>query len=684
MDNGEENKKGFISTLISDGISIAWKKLPLPFKIKIIGVLAVVLLVFIFFLIIVSNVPFNFLDYNKSASKSNDISEVFSEYWYDYCKNSNCSDADKEEADRIQKSQKEFFDKLNKLAKKYDLDDEQKYIILTTIFFNYDIDKFSEGSGYEFDGTEDDEEKLNTDTELNISSMGDVYIEEKSTLKELMKQFSIYSAKCENGNDSYELKKSSDEPFKFTFLEYWQYKIGFSKPTVDGFDEAANACLGEIKYTRVNSNESFYEYLENSKFFDSRSNFSTYFVNYADANRLDYKEIDTWSEDDLINVRKRIVNEIKEIVKEYIDTTPNAVLASMTNNSSFWWPIGSATTTESNGITYASDEPQVIKINSLFGYRQHPVYGYGHGHSGIDISGLGVLGVINVIASRSGVVVEVETGCKSFGDKSCGRTYGNHIIIKHADGTHTVYGHLHENTITVSLNESVNQGQVIGKVGSSGTSTGSHLHFEVRMDASFQSRVDPLDYVDPENPRPKSSVSEDFMAMLETMEGGPVSSNGEYLVICNKDDVPTVGHGVTLTYQYPRFEKYGVILDNSNEYYNYCGKTMPVDLIDAIYNEIVEDEMNKVKAQLAKESVVVSQYQLEALTSLNYNCGIGLGSGETGFFANYKKYGATESLCTNWWIDYCKAKGVNVAGVKKRRKNECNLFVNGIYNGSYD
>lgn len=67
-------------------------------------------------------------------------------------------------------------------------------------------------------------------------------------------------------------------------------------------------------------------------------------------------------------------------------------------------------------------------------------------------------------------------------------------MISHSDGMYTLYAHLHEGTINVKVNDSVRQGQVIAKVGSSGRSTGTHLHFEVRTDIS--TRVDPLNYVD--------------------------------------------------------------------------------------------------------------------------------------------------------------------------------------------
>ena len=72
--------------------------------------------------------------------------------------------------------------------------------------------------------------------------------------------------------------------------------------------------------------------------------------------------------------------------------------------------------------------------------------------------------------------------------------YGNYVIIQHTDGNYTLYGHLYQNSITVVAGDSVRQGQVIGKMGSSGQSTGPHLHFEVRTCPSFGCTTNPLDY----------------------------------------------------------------------------------------------------------------------------------------------------------------------------------------------
>ena len=70
-----------------------------------------------------------------------------------------------------------------------------------------------------------------------------------------------------------------------------------------------------------------------------------------------------------------------------------------------------------------------------------------------------------------------------------GGGYGNYVLIDHGNGYQTLYAHLLNKSITVSTGQKVNQGQQIGTMGSTGRSTGTHLHFEIR---STSGNVDPL------------------------------------------------------------------------------------------------------------------------------------------------------------------------------------------------
>ena len=105
------------------------------------------------------------------------------------------------------------------------------------------------------------------------------------------------------------------------------------------------------------------------------------------------------------------------------------------------------------------------KIDSGFGMRRHPVYGDVRMHTGTDIDGnTGA----PVVAAKEGRVILAAV----FGG------YGNCVIIQNG-GVSTLYGHL--STIDVSVGNSVNKGEFIGRVGSTGVATGPHLHFEVRI-----------------------------------------------------------------------------------------------------------------------------------------------------------------------------------------------------------
>ena len=120
--------------------------------------------------------------------------------------------------------------------------------------------------------------------------------------------------------------------------------------------------------------------------------------------------------------------------------------------------------------------PSCHTITSEFGWRIHPINGTSKYHSGVDI---GASYGATVIAADSGTVITA--GWVS--------GYGNCIVISHGNGVSTLYGHL--SSIAVSSGQSVSQGQTIGYVGSTGNSTGPHLHWEVTVNGE---RQNPLNY----------------------------------------------------------------------------------------------------------------------------------------------------------------------------------------------
>ncbi len=135
--------------------------------------------------------------------------------------------------------------------------------------------------------------------------------------------------------------------------------------------------------------------------------------------------------------------------------------------------LGSAPARDQN---YYATHP----LQNLLGYFINPVpIGYktqglhGPGHRGIDI---GAPKGTPIYASATGTVSIVKSGCK-VGRKNCGGGYGNMVIIEHSNGTKTLYAHM--TSVDTHIGDQVAQAQVIGYVGSTGRSTGSHLHFEV-------------------------------------------------------------------------------------------------------------------------------------------------------------------------------------------------------------
>ncbi len=131
-----------------------------------------------------------------------------------------------------------------------------------------------------------------------------------------------------------------------------------------------------------------------------------------------------------------------------------------------------------------SREPveDIQRLSSNFGSRDDPFNGHKRMHQGIDIPG--ALGT-PVYATADGMVEVAEFNKGG---------YGNLVEINHGNGLETRYGHLSK--LIAQPNEFVRRGQLIGLMGSTGRSTGSHLHYEVRIDGNA---VNPLPYIEGTN-----------------------------------------------------------------------------------------------------------------------------------------------------------------------------------------
>ena len=107
-----------------------------------------------------------------------------------------------------------------------------------------------------------------------------------------------------------------------------------------------------------------------------------------------------------------------------------------------------------------------VSVTSFYGPRYHPITGEYHNHSGTDI---GAYAGTEIYAAHGGVVL---TSAYHY-------SYGNYVVLSRGDDITTLYAHMSKRAVKVG--DVVSQGQVIGYVGSTGSSTAPHLHFEVRV-----------------------------------------------------------------------------------------------------------------------------------------------------------------------------------------------------------
>ena len=151
---------------------------------------------------------------------------------------------------------------------------------------------------------------------------------------------------------------------------------------------------------------------------------------------------------------------VSRLSEDYLDTINNDI--DSLSNVFFTYPIG---------------KPTRGKVSSYFGYRRDPFHNRKALHTGIDFStGRGT----QVITTADGVI-------KSAGWR---KGYGKCIVIQHKGGYKTLYGHLSK--INVKKGQKVKSGELIGKVGSTGRSTGPHLHYEVYKNGK---RINPKNYL---------------------------------------------------------------------------------------------------------------------------------------------------------------------------------------------
>ena len=134
------------------------------------------------------------------------------------------------------------------------------------------------------------------------------------------------------------------------------------------------------------------------------------------------------------------------------------------------------------------------RISSRFGYRKHPIFGTYKLHTGVDLS---APYATPIYASGDGVIEKAQWMSG----------YGRYVMIRHVNGYETGYGHMSKIAPGIEPGVRVRQGQVIGYVGSTGTSTGNHLHFEIKINGRY---VDPLSVKLPRDKSLPASAQREF------------------------------------------------------------------------------------------------------------------------------------------------------------------------------
>lgn len=164
-------------------------------------------------------------------------------------------------------------------------------------------------------------------------------------------------------------------------------------------------------------------------------------------------------------------------VSEKVVTQPTTEIVQIGTKSSYYGGSYSSST----GFIWPTRG--AYRVSSHYGYRSASISGWSY-HGGIDIVlGSGSSAGIPVVASASGTVVTAYSGWYG---------YGHTVVIDHGNGIKTRYAHMYPGSITVRVGQKVYQGQQIGRIGSTGNSTGPHLHFEILVNGY---KVNPYPYI---------------------------------------------------------------------------------------------------------------------------------------------------------------------------------------------
>ncbi len=193
----------------------------------------------------------------------------------------------------------------------------------------------------------------------------------------------------------------------------------------------------------------------------------------------EFDQLMDWQEQELSNLEQEIAKKEEEyddaVYQEWLATSvPPTTKPPVVNN--YGGGTGGTAVTPPGGLTWLVPCDYRV-VSSPFGYRWHPVHGDWRFHAGVDLA----VGCTPIYATRSGVVVTSQYSSSA----------GYYVVIDHGDGYKSTYMHMCRFP-DVEVGDIVGAGQVIGCVGSTGWSTGSHLHFGISYNGVS---LNPMDFI---------------------------------------------------------------------------------------------------------------------------------------------------------------------------------------------
>ncbi len=259
-------------------------------------------------------------------------------------------------------------------------------------------------------------------------------------------------------------RKDYDEQTTTEFANNVEVKPGnFPKNTLVSADELIAKADGKLKIA-----------LSTDIVYTREVNYETK-TEYDESEYSSYEKVKTEGEkgEELVTVRTTFIDGVQTDAVETGTKTIKKATDEVIIKGSKDGETSLSYDSSSSG-TFCWPMPYTHNLTSTFGYR------WGSQHGGLDISAGGIYGQ-PIIAAASGTVTFA-----GYDDSG----YGYYVTIDHGSGYSTLYGHC--SSLAVSSGQQVSQGDVIGYVGSTGYSTGPHLHFEIRVDGV---QTDPLGYV---------------------------------------------------------------------------------------------------------------------------------------------------------------------------------------------